>query len=409
MEFGGEDRGERSIRVLVKGPLASVADDLREELGSQGYTPRSISDYLRLVSQLSRWLQDRGLTAEDLTESVAREFFQLRKSRGRRKSLTSRSVSVLLACLQIDRLPDGLVGGVPFQALLMAYRGYLLNERGLSNGTVTQYLRQIRAFLAWLPDTSDESVARVSAEQVTTFVMDWCPRRGSAEAKMMVTALRSFLRFLHVHGVCPDPLVNAVPSVAARRGAGLARAVGADQVARILAACDRSRPGGLRDYAVIMLMVRLGLRAGEVAGLRLADVDWPGGQMTVRGKGSRLDMLPLPVDVGEAMADYLQHARPRRPVRPYLFVCTQAPFGPLHTNTIISIVHRACERAGIARFGPHRLRHAVACDLLAHGASLEEIGQLLRHSEQSTTSQYARVDLARLGELVVPSPIGAIR
>jgi hypothetical protein len=147
MEFGGEDPGERSRRVLVKGPLASVADDLREELGSRGYTPRSISDYLRLVSQLSRWLQDRGLAAEDLTEAVAEEFFQLRKARGRRKSLTSRSVSVLLTCLQVEHPPDGLAGGVPFQALLVAYRGYLLNERGLSNGTVTQYLRQTRAFL----------------------------------------------------------------------------------------------------------------------------------------------------------------------------------------------------------------------------------------------------------------------
>jgi site-specific recombinase XerD len=156
-------------------------------------------------------------------------------------------------------------------------------------------------------------------------------------------------------------------------------------------------------------MARLGLRAGEVGVLQLSDVDWQAGLVTVRGKGNRLDVLPLPVDVGEAMADYLQHGRPRTPARPHLFVCAVAPFGPLHTNTIISIVHRACRRAGIPAFGPHRLRHAVACGLLAEGASLEEIGQLLRHSDQATTSQYAKVDLARLGGLAVPCPIRAVR
>jgi site-specific recombinase XerD len=260
-----------------------------------------------------------------------------------------------------------------------------------------------------LPTPIEAGLAGLSAGQVTTFIMVWCPGRGAADAKMMVTALRSLLRFLYVTGRVSVSLVDAVPSVPGWRRVRLPQVVGADQVARLLAGCDRSTPTGLRDFAVIVLMSRLGLRAGEVGVLQLSDVDWQTGLVTVRGKGNRLDVLPLPVDVGEAMADYLQHGRPRTPTRPHLFVCAIAPFGPLHTNTVISIVHRACRRAGIPAFGPHRLRHAVACDLLVEGASLEEIGQLLRHCEEATTSQYAKVDLVRLGGLVLPCPIGAVR
>jgi integrase/recombinase XerD len=409
MGFHGESSGGSHVLVAVSGPLAPLVDDLCETLVSRGYTSRSTNDYLRLVSWLSRWLGSRGVSADDVTEAVVEEFFRQRKAKGHRKWLTSRSVAVLLACMGIERATGGVAAGTPFEALLVAYREYLLAERGLAAGTVAQYVRHAQIFLAWLPTPVEESVAGLSAEQVTTFIMGWCPGRGAADAKMMVTTLRSLLRFLHVTGHVRESLVDAVPSVPGWRRARLPQRVGVDQATRVLTACDRSARGGLRDYAVIVLMARLGLRAGEVAAVQLADVDWQAGQLTVRGKGNRLDVLPLPVDVGEAMADYLQHGRPRTPTRPHLFICTQAPFGPLRTNTIISIVHRACKRAGVPVFGPHRLRHAVACDLLASGASLEEIGQLLRHSEQSTTSQYARVDLARLSELIMPCPIGAIR
>lgn len=409
MEFHDRRTGALGVHVAVNGPLAPLADGLREELASKGYTPRSIRDHLYVVSWLSRWLQARDLTADDLTAAVVEEFFRLRKARGHRKWLTWRSVSVLLGRLGIEWAVDGVTAAKPGEALLVSYRDFLLAERGLASGTVAQYLRHAGVFLSWLPTPIEAGLAGLSAEQVTRFVMLWCPGRGAAEAKMMVTALRSLLRFLHVTGRVSVPLVDAVPSVPGWRRVRLPQMVGADRVARVLAGCDRSRPAGLRDAAVIVLMARLGLRAGEVGALQLSDVDWRAGLVTVRGKGNRLDALPLPVDVGEAMADYLQHGRPRTPARPHLFVCAIAPFGPLRTNTIISIVHRACRRAGVPVFGPHRLRHAVACDLLAAGASLEEIGQLLRHAEQATTSQYAKVDLARLGGLAIPCPIGAVR
>ena len=409
MEFHDRRTGALGVHVAVNGPLAPLADGLREELASKGYTPRSIRDHLYVVSWLSRWLQVRDLTADDLTAAVVEEFFRLRKARGHRKWLTWRSVSVLLGRLGIEWAVDGVTAAKPGEALLVSYRDFLLAERGLASGTVAQYLRHAGVFLSWLPTPIEAGLAGLSAEQVTRFVMLWCPGRGAAEAKMMVTLLRSLLRFLHVTGRVSVPLVDAVPSVPGWRRVRLPQMVGADRVARVLAGCDRSRPAGLRDAAVIVLMARLGLRAGEVGALQLSDVDWRAGLVTVRGKGNRLDALPLPVDVGEAIADYLQHGRPRTPARPHLFVCAIAPFGPLRTNTIISIVHRACRRAGVPVFGPHRLRHAVACDLLAAGASLEEIGQLLRHAEQATTSQYAKVDLARLGGLAIPCPIGAVR
>lgn len=401
--------GGPGVYVAVSGPLAPLVDDIREELASRGYTPRSIRDHLYVVSWLSRWLQARDLTVDGLTVAAVEEFFRLRKAQGHLKWLTSRSVSVLLRCLGIEWAVDGLAATTPYEALVASYRDYLLAERGLAAGTVAQYLRRARVFLSWLPAPIEAGLTGLSAAQVTTFIMVWCPGHGAADAKMMVTALRSLLRFLHVTGRVNGPLVDAVPAVPGWRRVRLPQMIGAGQVTRLLAGCDRSSPAGLRDHAVIVLMARLGLRAGEVAAILLCDVDWRAGLLTVRGKGNRLDVLPLPVDVGEAMAIYLQNGRPRTPARPHLFVCALAPFGPLHTNTIISIVHRACHRAGIAVFGPHRLRHAVACDLLAEGATLEEIGQLLRHCEQATTSQYAKVDLARLQALAVPCPIRVVR
>jgi len=389
----------------MDGPLAPFATDLRRALAGSGYSFRSTGELMRLAAQLSRWLDSRSLTADELTAAVAGEFFQARRADGCRRWLTSRSLGPLLECLRIA--PADTVGGIPVEGLLAQYRDYLRSERGLADSTVSQYLRHAAAFISRAPAGS--ALAGLTAGQVTEFVMAWCRQRNASQAKMMVTALRSLLRFLHVSGQLTTSLTGAVPSVPGWRKVRLPQPVNAGQIATVLAGCDRRSALGCRDYAVILLMARLGLRAGEVAAVQVTDVDWRAGQLTARGKGNRLDALPLPADVGGALADYLQYARPRAPASASLFIRAVAPFGPMRTGTITGLVHRACKRAGVTPFGPHRLRHAVACSLLAQGASLEEIGQLLRHSEQSTTSQYARVDLARLGELAMPCPIGAVR
>jgi integrase/recombinase XerD len=217
------------------------------------------------------------------------------------------------------------------------------------------------------------------------------------------------LRFLHVAGHVRRPLAAAVPA-GRRRPASVdaPRAASGDHVRAVLAACDRDSAPGRRDYAILLTMARLALRGGEVARLRLEDVNWSAGEVTVHGKGGRVDVLPLPADVGEAMAAYLLHARPATASRT-LFVTTVAPFTGPAVSSITALVARACERAGVPRFGPHGMRHTAACDLLAAGASMEEIGQLLRHAQQRTTALYAKLDQARLTELARPCPQGAAR
>jgi integrase len=221
-------------------------------------------------------------------------------------------------------------------------------------------------------------------------------------ARDLVCALRSLLRYLHLAGLIESPLVWAVPSVADLRDRTLPRGLEPGAVKKLLATCDRRRLVGRRDFAILLLLSRLGLRAGEVAGLRLDDVDWRRGELLVRGKGGRHDVLPLPVDVGEAVVSYLRR-RPRCKCRE-LFLRVTAPRQGLNRSTIGWVVRAACDRAGLARCGAHRLRHTAATEMLRQGASLGEIGQVLRHREQKTTAIYAKVDRTALGELVRPWP-----
>jgi integrase len=230
-------------------------------------------------------------------------------------------------------------------------------------------------FLGWLPDSSG-SLSELSAGWVIGYVMQWARRRESLRPDMVtLPALRSFLRFLHVAGHVPGLLVDAVPSGRAHPGRlGVPRAASGDGIRAVLASCDRDSAVGQRDYAIVLSLTRLALRGGEVARLELGDVGWRVGEVTIRGKGGRVDVLPLPGDVGEAWADYLLHARPKTSSTT-LFVTMVAPFTGLATSSVTQVLARGCARAGVARFGPHRIRHAVACGLLDAGASLEEIGQ----------------------------------
>jgi integrase len=213
------------------------------------------------------------------------------------------------------------------------------------------------------------------------------------------------LRYLHVAGLISAPLVWAVPSVADLRDRSLPRGLERAAVRRLLASCDRRRLVGRRDYAILLLLSRLGLRAGEVAGMRLDDVDWRRGELLVRGKGNRQDVLPLPVDVGEAMVSYLRR-RPRCECRA-LFLRVTAPRAAMDRCTVAWVVRAACDRAGLPRVGAHRLRHTAATEMLRAGASLAEIGQVLRHRELKTTTIYAKVDRKALRPLARPWPVSA--
>lgn len=400
--------------IAVQGPLAAFADGLRHELAAKGYASDTIRDHVHLLADLSGWLGDQGMDVGDLTEVVAEEFLDSRRAAGRRIVTTGRALAPTLEYLRGMRAapqpaPRAAASLSPQEVVLAAYQRHLEGERGLAASTIKQYLRRAQTFLGWLPGCA-VSLSDLQAAQVTEFVLEWARRRqGLPPDLVTLPALRCFLRFLHTAGHIPHALSGAVPSGRAHPGRfGLPRAVSADAIRAVLATCDRECAVGRRDYAIIVSLTRLALRSGEVAHLELADIGWQAGEVTVRGKGGRVDVLPLPSDVGAAWADYLLRARPRT-ASTTLFVTMVAPFRGLAASSVTQVLARACARAGITRFAPHRIRHAVACGLLDSGASMEEIGQLLRHAQQRTTAIYAKVDQARLTELARPCPQGEPR
>lgn len=273
--------------------------------------------------------------------------------------------------------------------LLAEFRGWLDRERGLSSVSVRCYSKQSKAFLAWIGGAG--SVSGLDAGTVTAFMVGWAQGRNTWSAKAMVTSLRAFLRFVHATGRTTASLAGAVPAVASWRMSSLPRGLKATEIERLLTGCDRDTAVGLRDYAVLSLLAGLGLRGAETAGLQLGDVDWRVGEITVTGKGSRTERLPLQAPVGEAVAAWLVGGRPCCQSRA-VFVTLRRPYRSLTPEAVRAVMGRACDRAGMERQGAHRLRHSLATEMLRAGASLPEVGQVLRHRSMLSTSIYAKVD-----------------
>lgn len=401
--------GDEPARTVVSGPLAPYAQGWRAELAAQGFAPHSITVHAQLMAHLSGWLLATHQDVDALTDEVVDEYLRARRAAGYQNRTTMRAVAPLLGYLrglQVAPPPVVSLPVSPVDALVTQFADYLSTERGLTAGSVHHYQRFAHLFLAELGTAGEPELAGVTATTVTAFVVSHAQRRSPGDMRTLVTALRSLLGFLHLSGRLAQPLASAVPTVPGWRFGSLPRGVSPGQVAAILASCDRDSAVGRRDYAILMLLTRLGLRAGEVIGITLEDIDWQAGELLVVGKADHAEKLPLPADVGQAMADYLRYGRARSACR-HLFITVRAPFAKLALNTsICGVVQRACQRAGIEPFGPHRLRHAVACDLLAGGASLTEIGQLLRHRSQRSTAIYAKADLEALRELARPCPTG---
>jgi site-specific recombinase XerD len=273
--------------------------------------------------------------------------------------------------------------------LLAEFRTWLGRERGLSPVSVRCYSKQAKYFLAAVGGPG--AVGGLDAGRVTAFMVDYSKDRNGWSAKAMVTSLRVFLRFAHATGRTAVPLAGAVPAVASWRLSALPRSLPAAEIEALLDGCDRDTATGLRDYAVLSLLARLGLRGAEAAGLQLGDVDWRAGEIAVCGKGSRIERLPLPAAAGEALVAWLTDGRPRCESRA-VFVTVRRPYRQLTPEAVRAVMGRACDRAGLERRGAHRLRHALATEMLRAGASLPEVGQVLRHRSLLSTSVYAKVD-----------------
>jgi len=400
---------DRLSRVRFAEPLESYARGFRRALDEQGYAPSSALAQFRLVSRLSGWMVGEEISVGELTPERVEEFLSARRAAGYRHFLTREALAPILAYL-------GAVGVCPEPAvwtpttvaerLIERYRCYLVDERGLAAGTVRYYLRTAGLFVKWAAPGGDLEPGLLTTAQVSRFVLVEARRRSVGSAKNLVASLRSLLRFLYLEGLTPSPLVGAVPSVAPVRGPRLVGSLDTEAVGRLLSSCDRRTHTGRRDFAILMLLARLGLRAAEVAAVELDDLDWRAGEIVVHGKGGRHDRLPVPTDVGEALAAYLRRGRRASDCR-RLFLRAKAPAGGLTGDGVSNVVRAACRRAGLPVVGAHRLRHFVAVDGLRRGSSLGEIGQLLRQRATFTTASYARVDRCGLSGLARRWPGGA--
>lgn len=396
-------------RVRVTGPLERYASGFRVELDRRGYAAASAAQRMQLMACVSRWMAAERVAVSGLTCERVEEFVAWRRAAGYVHFRSSRSLASLLEYLRaLGAAPERVVvpADGPVDVLVERFRAYLLGERGLAAGTVRYYLRFARLFLEANSATAGEvDPARLTAGDVGGFVREQAGGRNVGSTKNMVMALRSLFRFWHLEGVTAEDLAGAVPGVAPQ-SRSLPRALPAGTVRRLLAGCDRRTAVGRRNFAVLIVLARLGLRAAEVAAIELEDIDWRRGELLVRGKGGRREILPVPVDVGEAVASYLQRGRPRVACQ-RLFLRVNAPSGALSPAGVSNVVRSACRRCGLPVVCAHRLRHTAATETLRAGASLEEVGQLLRQQSTFTTAIYARVDRDNLRELALPWPGGA--
>jgi site-specific recombinase XerD len=394
----------------MTGPLAPFADAYRVELRGRGYTVQSTVCQLRQVARLSCWLEARGLTAAELSGARVDEFLVWQRGEGRYRSQWSRpGLRCLLDVLRrlgVLAAEEPAVTSSPTGVLLACFERYLLAERGLAAGTVVLYRRSAGRFVDGL--ASDRGLAGLAAGDVTAAVLRESEVVSVSAAQRFVSGLRSFLRFCFVEGLVGSDLSQAALLVRGRSSSSLPRGISRADARALLGSCDRRHALGRRDYAIIILLLRLGLRRGEVAGLTLDDIDWRTSELVIRGKGSRVDRLPLPADVGQAIASYLRRGRPRSGRRE-VFLRAKAPYDPIASGTVASTVRRACRRAGIAEVGSHRLRHTAACEMVQANVPLHRIGQVLRHQSLQSTAIYARVDVERLRLLAAPWPAGAQR
>ena len=395
------------------GPVAAHIGPFARSQSTQGYTRSSIHRQVLLAASFSHWLKQQGFALPHV--DCDRTSLYLR-DRARRVRPCLGDAAALRHLLDFLRR-EGVTAAEKITPRRMTsaercaheYGQHLRDTCALARATIVNYVPFIRGFLTDRFGDGPVRLALLNAGDVVRFVQRQAPQLHLKRAKLLTSALRSFLRYARYRGAVVLDLAAAVPIVANWSMPSIPRAIGADQVRRLLASINRHTAIGRRDYAIVLLLARLGLRSGEVAFLELEDINWDSGQVSVRGKRGHRTALPLPADVGAAIAAYLRHGRPRSTSR-RVFLRSKAPIrGFLGQCGVGSIVRHALQRAGIQAptRGGHQFRHALATQMLRHGASLTEIGDALRHRSPQTTTIYAKVDLKALRTLALPWPGGA--
>lgn len=393
---------------LRSGVLAGHMDDFSAWLWDCGYSPATGLPYLRSAARFSRWLDEKSLGERDVDEARCRQFLRYR----RRRRLHRGHWAALRLLLRYLR-EAGIIAAASTPvvddervALEQAFGAYLLREKGVSSSTELNYRQEIRAFLHHRFRRGSVTPSAIRADDLHRFVLARAQRVSPGRVKLTVTALRAFSQFLRLRGDVTDDLTSAALIVPRWRLSTLPQSISPEQVERILGQCDRRTVLGRRDYAILLVLARLGLRAGEVVALTVDDVDWEAGEVVVRGKGLRHERIPLPHDVGKALTAYLRAGRPRCSTR-QLFVRMKAPrIGFASPAAISTIVARAIAKAKLdpPSHGAHLLRYSLATHVLRRGGSLAEVAELLRHRHPDTTALYAKVDLDALRTVAPPWP-----
>lgn len=400
------------LQRLQGGPLSAHIDTFAQQLFDEGYALWTAKYTMRLLADLTAWMQQQELTITDLVEQRPINAFFQHRYRIRRPHRDDRAIlGKLLAHLRtagVIATPVKVVGDLACTSIVQEFRQYLVCQRSLASSTIHSYLDTVVRFLSQRFGTRSPSLDALCAQDVTDFMLQQARRYSAGYTQLIASALRSFFRFLRQQAVITTDLARCVPTPARRRLSTLPKFMNADDVERLLQSVDQQTPKGRRNYAILQLLARLGLRAGEVATLTLDDLDWDAGELIVCGKGGRHDRLPLPHEVGQALVNYLREGRPSCSTR-RVFVRLRAPQrGFINGQAVGTIVRRALARAGLnpALKGAHLLRHSLATRLLRNGASLAEIGELLRHCNLNTTQIYAKVDETALSALALPWPGG---
>jgi integrase/recombinase XerD len=403
-----------SLKQKPIGPLVNYLEPFANRLVEQGYCRRCIGPKIRVIAKFSKRLHVKRISACDVTQEHVQQFFQ-----GTNKKVASKrgeiavlnQLIIFLQHLGISQQIDHPVKRTPIQRVIDSFGFYLLVDKGLSQKTLVQYAPTIEHFLADCFGKETVRLSALSGKNIIDFIQHQATYLSTARMKVTTTALRSFLRYAVYHGNIDAGLIEAVPTVVSWSMTGIPKAISPEHIQAVLAHCHRDTPIGRRDYAILMILAHLGLRSGEIVSLTLDSIDWEGGSITVSGKCGQRTCLPLPTAVGEALVDYLQHGRPSCNDRA-LFLRTIAPIRGLGAQqTIATIVNAAMIRAGIETpsRGAHQFRHAVATNMLRQGASLIEIGSLLRHKHPKTTNIYAKVDLKALRALGMPWLSGGVQ